>query len=176
MKHTARSLLCIVLLSGCGKLASRDAGSVSAPLAEPPSVSYCELIAAPDRYLNNEVRLRTVYRYGMEWTEAYSLTCIDAPATWVEFTKDTQACSSPQAWKHIEEGLEEGGFEGATLGVVFRGKLVGVGGAFGHQNGYANLFEVTCVESAKVLDQKSDHRRQLEPEMRKRVDAFETTP
>jgi hypothetical protein len=111
-----------------------------------------------------EVRVRAVYRVGFEWSELYSLKCVDSPDIWVDFSEDWKQSTSRSVRKEIEKG------EG-TYFVVFVGRLEK--GSFGHMGAYPMRLEVTSIEIAKRIDKQSYHRRAVNSEMRKRIEAFE---
>ncbi len=131
------------------------------------SVTFCELRNLRIG-MEKQIRIRTVYRVGFEWSELYSLKCIGAPSVWVEFSEDWEAHTRRAVRKTIQKA------EG-TYGVIFDGKLVGSGG-FGHMGVYPMKLEVTRVESAKRLSRQSYHAGALTLEMRRRVEAFEGGP
>ncbi len=134
---------------------------------KPASVSFCELRNFPIG-MGKQIRIRSVYRVGFEWSELYSLKCVDSPSVWVEFSNDWEAHTKRAFRKTIKKG------EG-TYGVVFEGTLTGSGG-FGHMGVYPMKLEVTRVESARRLSRQSYHSGALTSEMRRSVEAFERVP
>jgi hypothetical protein len=135
----------------------------------PPTVSFCDVASHPESYVNKHVRFRVIYRVGFEWQEIYSLRCVNAPSTWVEFSDNFEEVSSRNAMKHMEAGKHFS----ISVGVVLDGRLTGYGGGYGHMGGYSLAFTIDRVESAKRLDNHGFHRRALSPEDRKRIEQFE---
>jgi hypothetical protein len=141
-----------------------------------PLVNYCDLVASPEVYIDKEVRLRAVFRYGFEWQQVYSTLCLDAPNTWVDFASD-QGC--PATIEHrgpVQDSRPDSEISGATLGVVFRGRLTGWGSGFGHLGAFASEFQVTCMEETTLLDLESYYPTQLTPAMKRRIETFEGKP
>jgi hypothetical protein len=139
-----------------------------------PLVSYCQLVASPQAYLNKEVRLRGVFRSGFEWQQIYSTHCLEAPNTWVEFASDkgcakTIVRGGPEDDANTEEN-------GQTMGVVFRGRLTGWGSGFGHLGSFASEFQVTCTEETTLIDLTSYYPTSLTPAMIGRIQLFEGKP
>jgi hypothetical protein len=145
------------------------AGGQVTPAQTVPTVSFCDVAAHPESYVNKRVRLRAIYRVGFEWQEIYSLRCVDAPSTWVEFSENFEETSSRKAMKQMEVGKHFS----ISVGVVLEGRLSGYGGGYGHMNGYSLAFDVERVESAKRLDNHGFHRRALLPDDRKRIERYE---
>jgi hypothetical protein len=171
-------LLVVMLLVTCGCTA---AFPNSPPLVRDglPLVSYCELVSSPETYFNKEVRLRAVYRVGFEWQQVYSVQCLEAPNMWVEFVHGKHC---PVAYERDgpvkDEGSPDGSLEmsGKTFGVVFRGRLTGWGGGYGHLDSFASEFQVTCMEELTLLDLDSYYPTALTPEMKKRIETFDGKP
>ena len=106
----------------------------------------------PSSFSGREVRIRTVYRVGFEWSEFFSLKCLDEPGVWVELATDYADCSDTAAVGLINHTRE------ATLGIVARGRLEGYDKPYGHEGGYRMQFNINCLESATLLDELSYHR------------------
>jgi hypothetical protein len=138
------------------------------PVQSTPAVGFCDVASHPENFMNKRVRVRAVYRVGFEWQEIYSLRCVDAPSTWVEFS-DTFEVSSRKAMKQMETGKHFS----ISVGVVLEGRLTGYGGGYGHMNGYRPAFIIDRIESAKRLDNRGFHRRALSPGDRKRIEQYE---
>jgi len=62
----------------------------SKPSDSIPTVTFCDLARQPATYANKRVRVRAIYRVGFEWQEIYSVRCIEAPSTWLEFSDDIE--------------------------------------------------------------------------------------
>ena len=144
----------------------------SKPSENVPTVTFCDLARQPASYANKRVRLRAIYRVGFEWQEIYSLHCLEAPSTWLEFSDSIDEGRS----RKESEKMNLGSRFSISVGVVLEGRLTGYGGGYGHLNGYGLAFTAECIESAKRLDTHGFHRRALLPADRKRIEAFEGAP
>lgn len=159
MKHLA--FLTALLLTSLTYASDRGDPQRTVPL-----MRYCDVATDVAGFRNKEIRLRAIYRVGFEWAEFYSIACIDAPSTWVEFSDLAVDCSPRRSLKRLK-----GGDVGVTAGVVVRGRFTG--GHVGQLNGYANEFVVDCVESVEVLAKESPSRNALSKALRERIQRFE---
>jgi hypothetical protein len=135
----------------------------------PVTIAYCELLQSPEKYEQQSVRFKAIYRYGFEWAEFYSLKCATPKSVWVK--REGARCENAG---RIDE-LDYAGQGGRTVGVVVVGRLVGTKGGYGHLNGYDYLFRVDCLERAEVLDRDGHIPEALTPEQRRKVEAFENS-
>ncbi len=133
-------------------------------------VSLCDLIADPSRFAGQHVRVRAVYRYGFEWSELYSLRC-DSGArgrqVWVEFGDEYERTTK----RSVRRQVGNHGAIGRTVGVVAIGTVQQ--GGYGHMGVYALKFEISRLESARILMQESPSPSALPAVARKRVEDFE---
>lgn len=155
----------------------------ASPGASPPLLTYCDLVGSPRQYLGHEVRMVAIYRVGFEWQQLYSTRCPDSYTTWLGWGSRLQRCadlpgppeliaedSSGQAPPDEEERIE---LQGATWGVIVRGTLTGGDGVgYGHLDAFTFQFDVSCVESMELLDNRSYTVHALTPDMREKIERF----
>src|SRR5262249_30685108 len=87
MKKLIQSLVVIAAILGPSTIGAEQDLAKGGPV-----LRYCQLISNPETYVGKEIRLRTVYRVGFEWSEFYSCQCVDARSTWVDFSDDVEDC------------------------------------------------------------------------------------
>jgi hypothetical protein len=90
-----------------------------------PTIPGCEVTAHPEKYVNERIQVRAIFRTGFEWSEIYSLRCVDSKSTWLEFSPMVQESSSRRALKQMRSSDS---FFSITVGVVLEGRLTGVFG------------------------------------------------
>jgi len=170
-----KSLVLALLLAttGCATLAPRT--GPPEVLDGIPLISYCQLVASPQAYLNKEVRLRGVYRVGFEWQQVYSTHCLEAPNTWVELASD-EGCRKTLVRPGLDDNSSDSESGSQTIGVVFRGRLTGWSSGFGHLGSFASEFQVSCIEEMTLLDLTSYYPTALTPAMIQRIQIFEGKP
>jgi len=91
----------------------------SKPSDSIPTVTFCDLARQPATYANKRVRVRAIYRVGFEWQEIYSVRCIEAPSTWLEFSDDIDEGPSR---KELKKMNLDNRFS-ISVGVVLEGRL-----------------------------------------------------
>lgn len=165
MTRSNRLLGALISLGLCATFA----GGQTIQKQSSPTVGFCEVASHPETYLNKPLRFRVIYRVGFEWEEIYSLRCVNAPSTWVEFSDTFDEFSSHNAIKQMDKGKHFS----ITVGLVLEGRLTGYGGGYGHMNGFPLAFTIDRVESAKRLDNHGFHRRELLPEDQRRIEQYE---
>lgn len=155
----------------------------ASPAAKSPLLTYCDLVGSPREHLGRPVRVVGIFRVGFEWQQLYSTRCADSYTTWLEWGSGFERCadlpgapeivaedSSGQEASKEEEFLE---LQGATWGVIVRGSLTGGDGVgYGHLNAFTFQFDVSCVESMELLDQRSYVVHALTPDMREKIERF----
>jgi len=135
-----------------------------AGMNEAPRISATDVRNLPHCFEGKFIRLVGVYRVAFENSDLYDPTA-SGGRTWVSFDTFYSAvkrCSSAEALRMLER--EKGG----TFGFVAMG-VFHSGGGFGHMNGWANEFQVICLES--VVDFSADGAllEYQNPKVRKRI-------
>lgn len=130
-------------------------------------LSFCELLQSPEKFEQQSVRVKAIFRRGFEKSEFYSLKCPTDKHVWVRGGTNTKC---PNAGR-----LDETNFDGGerTVGVVVVGKLTGTKGNYGHLGAADYEFAINCVERYEVLDRKSNAAQYLTAEQRRKVEEFE---
>jgi hypothetical protein len=142
-----------------------------------PTVPWCEVTSHPEKHIDERIRVRAIFRTGFEWSEIYSLDCVDSKSTWLEFSPMVKESSSRKTLKQIEPDAGTAFFS-ITVGIVLEGRLTGIFGVtqdhgYGHLGRYDLQFTTDRVVSAERLDTKGFHPKSLLPEDRKRIELFE---
>ncbi len=144
--------------------------------------NYCELAAHPEKYRGKDLYLRALYRAGFEWSELYSIHCMDAPDTWAQIAANAGTQSPKAVMKQFGESKRM--TDWFIAGVVVRGRLTETQGSFGHLSAFSRLFVIDRFESAEILDKPRDesvgelmreglYRRDPLPAVRLRMGKFE---
>lgn len=135
--------------------------SQTSPQSEIPTVTFCDLVRDKEQYKDKTVRLRTVYRFGFEWSDIYCLEClgIEKSLTWLEFADEM--CDGSKK-------IKGNGDAGKTVKVQVVGKFLTDGG-FGHLGGYPNKFVVSCVEKVKTIAKDSSVPQALPANIREKT-------
>ena len=130
-------------------------------------VSFCQLLQSPEKFEQQLVRVKAIFRRGFEKSEFYSLKCPTDKHVWVSGGTNTKC---PNAGR-----LDETNFDGGerTVGVVVVGKLTGTKGNYGHLGAADYEFTIDCVERYEVLDRKSNAVQILTAEQLRKVEEFE---
>ena len=83
-----KSILLLVIWLGA-TLGSVEAGNTRSAQSVPSKTKTLSACGHVDADLKKEVRIRGIYRVGLEWSELDSLKCVDAPRVWVNFSDHT---------------------------------------------------------------------------------------
>jgi hypothetical protein len=128
----------------------------------------CELIASPEKFKDKKVRVKTIYRYGFESSEFYSLSCSTDKRVWVETSENK--CS-----ENVElEKMDFAGNGGRTFGIIAVGQIIAdQNKKYGHLNNFDYSFKVDCYEKAEMLDDKGFVPQALSLEQRTKIKEFE---
>jgi hypothetical protein len=131
---------------------------------EAPTISATDVRNLPHCFNGKFIRLIGVYRIAFENSDLCDPTG-DGGSTWVSFDPFYSAvkrCSSPEALRLLNR--EKGG----TFGFVAMG-VFHSGGGFGHLNGWANEFQVICMEKLTDLSDSGSVLEYQDPKARKRI-------
>ena len=129
--------------------------------------NLCELMESPKNFEGKTVRIKTIYRYGFEWSEFYSLKCDTKKRVWVE-GENTQ-CENAGEF----DEMDFAGMGGRTFGVIAVGQFIKDKDNYGHLGAFDYLFEIKCFEKSKLLDRDSFVRESLTPEQTRKIEEFE---
>ncbi len=130
-------------------------------------ISFCKLLQSPEKFEQQSVRVKAIFRRGFEKSEFYSLKCPTDKHVWVEGGTNTKC---PNSGSLDETDFDRGEL---TVGVVVVGKLTGTKGNYGHLGVGDYKFKINCVERYEVLLQSSLAAQYLTPEQRRKVKKFE---
>jgi hypothetical protein len=130
-------------------------------------VKLCDFFNSPEKFVDKPVKIKTIYRYGFESTEFYSLNCSAEKRVWVETTE--KKCSESDE----VDKMDFAGQGGRTFGVVARGTFFNEGKKYGHLNNYDFLFKIDCLERAKFIDDKGYVPQALSDEQKTKIKQFE---
>jgi len=131
---------------------------------EAPTISATDIRKLPQCFNGKFIRLIGVYRVAFENSDLYDPT-ESGGATWVSldpFYSAIKRCSSPEALRLLMR--EKGG----TFGFVAMG-IFHSGGGFGHLNGWANEFQVICLEQLMDLSDSGNVLEYQNPKAHKRI-------
>lgn len=130
-------------------------------------VGFCMLLQSPEKFEQQPVRVKAIFRRGFEKSQFYSLKCPTDKHVWVDGRKNTK-CSNAGS-------LNEINFDGGelTVGVVVVGKLTGIKGNYGHTGVGDYEFAIKCVERYELLDRSSTGPLYLTPQQRRKIEKFE---
>lgn len=147
MKKCALMIFSFLLLAGC---AEADLSTQSNDKAQAiTSVSYCEILKAPQSYRGRLVRVSAVWKFGFETSSLYDQKCAELSKTWLEFADEKELC--PETEKNRKVPIR--GDKEANVTVT--GKLYGPG-RYGHLGDYQFRFVVNCLEKIKVTASDSE--------------------
>jgi hypothetical protein len=131
------------------------------------NVGFCKLLQTPEKFEQQPVRIKAIFRRGFEKSEFYSLNCLMGKQVWVQGGTNTKCANAGKFDATNFKGDEQ------TVGVVVVGKLTGTKGNYGHLGAGDYLFHINCVERYEVLDHKSNGAQYLTTEQRRKVEKFE---
>jgi hypothetical protein len=107
------------------------------------TVSFCELIQNPKDFAEKKIKLKSIFRFGSEWSELYCLSC--KGRIWFEYDDSFDALTKSNLRKKVKWSEK-----GRTLNIVAVGKLY-VSGGYGHLGGYKYKFVAEYLEEAEVI-------------------------
>ena len=142
-------------------------GTPQAKEKEISDISFCKLLQSPEKFEQQPVRVKAIFRRGFEKSEFYSLKCPTDKRVWVEGGTNTKCLNSGKLGEMNSDDSE------LTVGVVVVGKLTGTTGNYGHLGAGDYEFKINCVERYEVLLQSSLAAQYLTPEQRRKVEKFE---
>jgi len=90
-------------------------------------VKFCDLLRNPEKYKDQQVKVRATFRYGFEWQQLYCLDCLDKGRAWLELPDHMDEESGRTAKKMPKYA----GIVNLTVVGVFH-----FGSSYGHLNGY----------------------------------------
>lgn len=151
------SVIVLIVSSSCTQSEIRTAPEPVTTAADGiVEVAFCELVDAPERYLERRVRVRAVFCDCFENAQLFSIACPTAKKVWVEGTQ--APCSDkvklPPSRRAASDNPGEQIYGSWNFGVVAVGRLTGINGKFGHMGGFDHKFEIGCLESKVHLDRK----------------------
>ena len=101
--------------------------SLSAAVHAQTPVKFCDLLRNPEKYRDQQVKVRATFRYGFEWQQLYCLDCLDKGRAWL-WLPDEMDDESTRTFKKMPKGA--GMVNLTVVGVLH------FGGSYGHRNGY----------------------------------------
>jgi len=112
-----------------------------------PTISYCELMQNPDKYVGQMVRVSATWDAGFEWSYLYHRDCIaHRNEAHVDFVEEENSC--PQTKKNLKKINRK--YVNSKGDVVVVGKLR-ASGSYGHMGALSREFVITCLESYKAI-------------------------
>jgi hypothetical protein len=166
----AQTFLILFLLAG-SSVAQSPALS---PIADVPTVSYCDLIRNASSYDKKEVRVRAIYAVGFEASFLYDSACSGKAAAenrvWVEFSDVYEKSSKPEVVKKFDRLLKPlskaNRYDAGRVEIVVVGKFDGVrqtgelklkdrvltfSVGYGHLDSYDYQITVESIEEVKSV-------------------------
>ena len=67
------------------------------------TVKFCDLLRNPEKYRDQQVKVRATFRFGFEWQQLYRLDCLDKGKAWLELPNDLDD-ESERAFKKMPKG------------------------------------------------------------------------
>jgi hypothetical protein len=130
---------------------------LSAAIHAQTSVKLCDLLRNPEKYRDQQVKVRATFRYGFEWQQLYCLDCLDKGRAWLWLPNDMDE-ESEKVFKKMPKG---DGIVNLTVVGVFH-----FGSSYGHLNGYRyeliaqKISDVAVVYKGKLNAAKEKNAEQ----------------
>jgi len=156
MKNTILKNTILLVLAFVASGQQSIALSQTSQQSDIPTVTYCDLVRDKESYKDKTVRLRTIYRFGFEWSDIYCLECLESEGILLEFA--SEMCDGSKKIKGLSK----------TVKIQFVGKFL-TGGGFGRFHDYPNKFVVSCVEKVKTIAKDSRIPQALPDTIRKKT-------
>lgn len=130
-------------------------------------IAFCKLLRSPEKFDQQLIRVKAIFRRGFEKSEFYSLKCTSDEHVWVKGGTDKKCQNSGSV-----DGTKYDGGE-LTAGVVVVGRFTGIKGRYGHLGAGDYEFKIDCVERYEVLDSNSAAAQYLTLKQRRKIEKFE---
>jgi len=160
---------CAVTLNNNSPVSNNRQGGQQTKAQEILDVSFCNLLQSAEKFEQQAVRVKAIFRRGFEKSEFYSLKCSTDKRVWVTGGTNTKCQNAGR----VDETKFDGGE--CTVGIIVVGRLTGRNGNYGHLGAFNYEFKIDCVERYEVLDSKSNAPHDLTPEQRSKIEKFESS-
>ena len=150
----------VIMLLGLVALISAQTQAGQTAASGPPTVSLCSLLSKPADYDGKEIRVRTQYNLGFEWSYFDDESCKEyavkstpfwiANVVWAEFDESVKSSTEPAVYEKLKVARSlccPDGWRTRQTDVVFTGKFFKAGlKGYGHHERYALKLVVQRVE------------------------------
>jgi hypothetical protein len=123
------------------------------------NVSFCDMMESPSDFVEKNIKLHAIFRFGFEWSE---LTCLKCKGKiWLEYGSLFDDLTKSNIRKKVKWSEK-----GRTLNITTVGKLY-ISGGYGHLGGYKYKFVAEYFEDAEII--LNDSPVTLTPKIQKKT-------